>query len=192
MNSITSDTTLAELAALVSGALEKAGIVATLSGGAAVSLYSNNRYQSSDLDFVTAALRDEIAQALAPLGFVHTGKPRLSVFEHPDTDWYLEFPAAPLSFGSTYIDPAQCARLQTPAGEIRIITPTHSVMDRLSAAAFWPDPQALEQAKLVATDQEDRIDWEQIDRWVLTEDIASSPAVATFYRSVGRQVPQQV
>jgi len=53
---ITKKTTLIELAAIVSDALENAGITATLSGGAAVSIYTDNRYESFDLDFVTAAL----------------------------------------------------------------------------------------------------------------------------------------
>lgn len=66
-------TSLVELAAIVSEALEKAGIIATLSGGAAVSIYSENKYQSEDLDFVTAALVDDLKTALEPLGFVHTG-----------------------------------------------------------------------------------------------------------------------
>ena len=34
----------------------KAGITATLSGGAAVAIYSDNKYESHDLDFVTAAI----------------------------------------------------------------------------------------------------------------------------------------
>jgi len=53
---ITEETTLTELAAIVSDVLEREGIVATLSGGAAVSIYSDNRYVSEDLDFVTVAL----------------------------------------------------------------------------------------------------------------------------------------
>jgi len=106
---ISSETTLTELAAIVSAALERAGIVATLAGGAAVSIYTNNRYVSEDLDFVTVALVNDLQKALEPLGFKRTGRPRLSVFEHPEIDWYLEFPPAPLSFGSTYVAPSQCA-----------------------------------------------------------------------------------
>jgi len=101
---ISEQTSLPELAALVSEALERAGITATLSGGAAVSIYSENRYLSEDLDFVTAALVNELKHALEPLGFRHKGRPRLSVFEHPACRWYLEFPPAALSFGGTYID----------------------------------------------------------------------------------------
>ena len=57
---ISESTTLVELAAIVSETLEQAGIVATLSGGAAVSIYTENRYLSEDLDFVTVALVDEL------------------------------------------------------------------------------------------------------------------------------------
>lgn len=40
-------TSLEELAAIVSEALEEAGIIATLSGGAAVSIYSDDVYPCS-------------------------------------------------------------------------------------------------------------------------------------------------
>jgi len=53
---ITRNTTLVELAAIVSDTLEREGIIATLSGGAVVSIYTENRYVSADLDFVTIAL----------------------------------------------------------------------------------------------------------------------------------------
>jgi len=53
-----------ELAAVISAALESAGIVATLSGGAAVAIYTDNQYVSKDLDFVTVALIDDLANAL--------------------------------------------------------------------------------------------------------------------------------
>ena len=43
MAEITSSTSLEQLAAIISQALEAAGILATLSGGAAVSIYTNNR-----------------------------------------------------------------------------------------------------------------------------------------------------
>lgn len=85
MAEITEKTTLLELAAIVSEALQSSGIVATLSGGAAVSIYSRNYYQSEDLDFVTTALIDELKAALKPLGFEHIGRRRLSVFEHAAT-----------------------------------------------------------------------------------------------------------
>lgn len=183
---ITSDTTMPELAALVSEALAAAGIIATLSGGSAVTIYSENRYQSKDLDFVTTALLEELKPVLEPMGFVHTGSPRLSVFEHPDTKWYLEFPPAPLGFGGTYIDASKCELLATPAGNVRIITATHSVMDRLIAAASWQDAPSLDQAVLVATHQADDIDWNEIDNWVLAEGIVTTREVSEFYGAMQR------
>ena len=190
--SITSETPMNELAALVSEALEAAGVSATLSGGSAVSLYTENRYVSEDLDFVTAALLDELRPILEPLGFVHTGSPRLSVFEHPATNWYLEFPPAPLSFGGTYVDTSECAVITTAKGNIRVITPTHSVMDRLIAGASWQDPPSLEQAVMVATHQSDDIDWDEIDFWVVAEGIATTPQVVEFYGALQRPVPTDI
>ena len=65
------ETTLIELATRVSEALESAGIVATLSGGGAVSIYTENRYQSSDLDFVTTALLADLKQVHESQGLEH-------------------------------------------------------------------------------------------------------------------------
>jgi hypothetical protein len=186
---ITEATTLTELAAIVSNALEREGIIATLSGGAAVSIYSDNRYVSEDLDFVTVALVKELRVTLEPLGFKHTGTPRLSVFEHPKTRWYLEFPPAPLSFGGTYVDPSQCALLDTGVGKLRIVTPTQSVMDRLIAAAVWSEAQSLEQALLVAEHQRDNIEWTELDRWVSREGISGDKEIVIFYKKTGRPLP---
>lgn len=186
---IDEDTSLEELAAIVSEALEEAGITATLAGGAAVSIYSDNKYESVDLDFVTAALVDDLQTVLEPLGFVHKGRPRLSVFDHPETKWYLEFPPAPLSFGGMYVDPSQCARINTGSGRLRVITPTHSVMDRLIAAAAWNEPQSLEQALLVTAHCVDRIDWRALDQWVVSEGIQSSKEVVEYYEKIKRKRP---
>lgn len=186
---ITAKTTLLELAAIISDTLESNNIIATLSGGAAVSIYSQNRYQSEDLDFVTTALIDELKAALEPLGFRHSGNPRLSVFEHPAINWYVEFPPAPLGFGGTYVDSSDCTLIETKHGRLRIITPTHSVMDRLIAAAAWSEPQSLQQALLVVSHQGDTIDWDELDRWVLQEDIVTAKEIIEFYRKIGRNIP---
>ena len=45
--------TLEDLAGYLSEKLRKAGIEIILVGGACVTIYSKNRYQSHDLDFVT-------------------------------------------------------------------------------------------------------------------------------------------
>jgi len=186
---INEQTTAIELAAIVSEALEAAGIVATLGGGGAVSVYTDNRYESDDLDFITTAVLAELKQVLEPLGFVHKGSPRLSAFEHPASRWYVEFPPAPLAFGGTYVAASDCAVLTTSAGNVRIITVTHAVMDRLIAAAAWQDAQALDQAKLVAVHCDDQVDWDALDAWVMSEDIGETPEVSEFYRRVRSSAP---
>ncbi len=45
--------TLKELAGYVSEELRKRGVETNLVGGACVTIYSENRYQSYDLDYVT-------------------------------------------------------------------------------------------------------------------------------------------
>lgn len=167
MVEITANSTLQDVAAIVSTSLEQAGISATLSGGAAVSIYTDNEYQSKDLDFVTAALVTDISPVLSELGFVHTGVPRMSQFSHPLIDWFVEFPPTPISFGHLQVTHEQCATIELPAGKLRIVTPTQSVMDRLAAAIAWNDAQSREQAILVAANRE--IDWDELRTWFANE-----------------------
>ena len=167
MAKITKRSTLMELAAIISDTLQKAGIAATLSGGAVVSIYTDNEYQSKDLDFVTAATVDDLALVLGPLGFFHMGVPRMSQFSHPLVEWFIEFPPTPISFGNLYVDHNDCATIDLNVGRLRIITPTQSVMDRLAAAIHWTDAQSREQALLVAAHQS--IDWEALRNWFTNE-----------------------
>lgn len=146
---------------LVSEALANAGIVATLSGGGAVSLYSENEYASYDLDFVTSERNSAIAKAIEPLGFVY--EPGTREFNNPDTEYYVEFPPGPLAFGETVIPDEQAAVLKTEYGPLRIVTPTQSVMDRLAAYCAWNDNQAFDQAVMVARRQP--LDWDALAEW---------------------------
>ena len=161
MGSVTHDTSLGELAALVSQALAAAGIAATLSGGGAVSLYSGNEYESRDLDFVTSERTNVIAAAIAPLGFSHVLGARQ--FEHPETDYYVEFPPGPLGFGESVVPDDEATTLQTDFGPLRIVTPTHSVMDRLAAYISWRDNPSFDQAVMVA--RRHPIDWPALREW---------------------------
>ena len=167
MVKIKSDSSLQEVAAVVSTTLEAAGIAATLSGGGAVSIYSENEYMSKDLDFVTAAMKEDLIPALEPIGFVPASGRGGSQFIHPLIVWYVEFLPAPLSFGNEYRNPADCAVLNLKVGSIRIITPTDSVKDRLVATFSWNDQQSWDQAVLVASNQD--IDWDGLEAWFLEE-----------------------
>lgn len=151
MATINADTGVEELAAIISQTLEAAGITATLSGGGAVSLYTDNQYQRKDLDFVTTASHKELHDAIAPLGFVASSNRRQ--FQHPETAWFVESPPSPLGFGDLFVDHQDVPVLHTEHGPLRIITPTLSVLDRLAAHWHHNDPQCWDQAVMVARRQ---------------------------------------
>jgi hypothetical protein len=167
---MTSETPLRELAALISQALQKAGITATLSGGAAVSVYSDNEYLSYDLDFVSSARLKAIEEAIAPLGFNRVGKGRH--FEHPDTPWYVEFPPGPLAFGETCVPDDDAGVVETEYGPLRIVTPTQIIMERVAAYVHWHDNQSLDQAIMVAVRQP--VDWLALYQWAERDRIDSA------------------
>lgn len=169
MNDISETTTMEELAVLVSQALETAGITPTLSGGAAVSLYSDNEYKSSDLDFVSSGRLKAIGDAIAPLGFHHI--PQARQFEHPKTKWYVEFPPGPIAFGDRQIQEEEIPILETEYGPLRIVTPTQIIMDRMAAYTNWHDNQSLDQAKIVASRQ--GVDWKELYEWAKQESMES-------------------
>jgi hypothetical protein len=169
VGAIGKDTSLQELAALISGALESAGIEAPLSGGGAVSFYSHNEYESFDLDFITSATTETLARVIKPLGFERV--PGAREFRHADTELFVEFPPGPLAFGETVAQDSDAAVLQTEFGPVRIITPTQSVMDRLAAYTHWNDRQAFDQAVMVARRQ--NVEWTRLQEWAATEGLGA-------------------
>lgn len=180
---IQANTTAIELAALVSQTLEAAGIKATLSGGGAVSIYSDHQYKSKDLDFVTAERRDRLSAALAPLGFSLASDRRH--FTHPDTDLFLEFPAGPLEFGTRMVRHDDIPRMETPWGPLRVVTPTLCVMDRLAAYWHWNDRQSWDQAVLVAGHRE--VDYDELLAYAKDEG-ADPHDIEKLRKQAGQQV----
>jgi hypothetical protein len=157
------DMSLAELAAFVSDHLTKHGIDVVLSGGGCVSVYSDNRYRSDDLDFIERYREDrkELAAALDMIGF----KPKRRYFIHPDTPFFLEFPTGPLSIGSEPV--REIAEIALSTGTLRMLTPTDCIKDRLSHYFHWGDKQGLEQALMVAGSCP--IDLDELARWSRVE-----------------------
>ena len=133
------------------------GIEAVLVGGACVSIYSQNRYQSYDLDFVTYEELKLIEKVLAKIGFKRIGR----CFRHENCPYLIDFVNPPIAIGSEPIQHFET--LKTPAGSLQLLTPTDCVKDRLSSFIHWNDEQALEQALLVANDNP--IDLNDIKRW---------------------------
>lgn len=158
-----SSMTQLELGAFVQSHLADAGIHVVLSGGAAVSWYSNGRYVSRDLDLVNveAAERSKIAAAMRAIGFVEEGRH----FVHPETKFFVEFPPGPLAVGAEIVGSVEEIRLAT--GLLRAISSTDCVKDRLAHYFHWNDRQSLAQALLVAESQP--IDLGEIARWCEAE-----------------------
>lgn len=153
----------AELAAYVVSQLDKAGIEVVLSGGAAVSVYKDNQYQSRDIDLIETGLstHNQIQHAMRSLGFQGTGRH----FEHPDSTWLVEFPGGPPYVGGEPV--GQVEELTFATGKLRLISATDSVKDRLSAYFHWHDRHPLQQARLIAERQ--HIDVKELKRWSAKE-----------------------
>jgi len=159
---ISKNTSLKKLAILVCDHLKKNGIEAVLSGGAVVTIYSKQLYQSYDLDFITLSDRKKIAEAMQELGFI---KDKGRYYKHPYTKFFIEFPPGPLAIGEEIIK--SYAIHKTSLGTLFLLTPTQCVMDRLCAFYFWNDYQALAQALLVAKNQ--KVNIHKIKLWSYRE-----------------------
>ena len=155
--------TIGELAAFVCAYLKENGIDVVLSGGACVSIYTKNIYQSYDLDFIEniPTSRKKIKEALQKIGFNEERR----YFKHPETEIFLEFPPGPLSIGDEPVRGTIEKEFST--GLLRLISPTDCVKDRLAAYYHWSDRQSLDQAILVA--QSCDIDLDEIERWSIKE-----------------------
>lgn len=151
--------TLEELAAIVSNQLREKGIDSILVGGACVSIYSHNRYQSYDLDFVTYEDMKKVTAALNELGFQKDGK----YFSHPKCKYFIEFVSPPVSIGNEPIH--HFAYHQTSLGTIKMLNPTDSVKDRLAGFYHWDDRQSLDQAITLCKEIPQAIDLREIKRW---------------------------
>lgn len=149
-----------EIGALICHHLNKNGFDSTLTGGACVSIYSNNKYQSEDLDFVTPTYdMTKFDAVIEELGFKRTKGHRHYI--NPNCPYYVEFPPTPLSIGAEVV--LKVAQYKCKYGILKLLTPTDSVKDRLAAYYHWNDQQSLEQALLVATIQ--KIDMKNVEKW---------------------------
>ncbi len=151
--------TQAELGAFVQSHLRANDVSVVLSGGAAVSIYSNAKYVSLDLDLanVYSVRFPIICKHMSEIGFTEEGK----YFKHPQSQFPVEFPPGPITFGDE--EAAQIDEIKLSTGILRIISPTDCVKDRLAAFYHWGDRQCLQQAILVAESQE--VDMQAIEKW---------------------------
>ena len=175
---------LEELGAVVCETLANHKIDAVLSGGSCVSVWTDNKYSSNDMDMITTTLtsQHQLSAALESIGFIRSGKGRYYV--HPDTELALEFPSGPLMVGDEQITEDRIHNLQTKTGTLRLLSPTDCVKDRLAAFYHWGDKQSWEQAISVA--RRHKPDWAGLQRWHHTEGVESS--YADFRAAVENEV----
>jgi hypothetical protein len=148
-----------ELAAYICSHLKKHNIDVVLSGGGCVTIYSKNRYVSSDLDFIDSytVTRKRVREVLAEIGFHENNR----YFCHPEAEYLVEFPSGPLSIGAEPVKHVDT--LQFLTGDLRLLSPTDCVKDRLAHYYHWNDLQCLEQAVLVTLSND--IDMNEVKRW---------------------------
>jgi len=147
-----------KMVAIISEHLKKNGIEAVLVGGSCVSIYSENKYTSYDIDLITTSSIKTIIPVLEQLGFKNTGG---RLFENPKCKFLIDFVAPPVSIGDAPV--SEFNYIDTRFGTICLLTPTDCVKDRLAAYFFWNDLQSLDQAVMVA--KRNKIDIEDIKKW---------------------------
>lgn len=159
---ISPNTTREELVAIVVEGLRKHSIEAVLVGGSVVSIYTNNKYESCDLDFIAPAAHKKIALAMAELGFEPKGKD----FVHPQTSFTVEFPTGPIGIGDD--QPVLPEGRMTVNGIVfSLLSPTQAVMDRLISFFVFNDRQCLDQARWIA--EKHPINMHQVTAWAKRE-----------------------
>lgn len=150
-----------ELAALVYQQLKKDGVEAILVGGSCVTIYSNNKYVSQDLDYASYADNVEIKNSLAKLSFVQKGK----YFAHPDCEFLIDFVASSVAIGEEIIRGFN--KMKTKYGVFKLLKVEDCLKDRLASFFHWNDRQSLEQALTVCLDH--KINIKNIHRWAKRE-----------------------
>jgi hypothetical protein len=162
---------LVDLAALICDACAKGGAEVVLSGGACVSIYTKNEYESFDLDFVLRSQSDrkKVGPILEALGFRKDGRH----YRRPETRHIIEFLSPPLSVGGEPV--REILEIRRATGILRLLSPTDCVKDRLAAFYHWDDRQSLEQAVLVCRAEE--VDLREVRRWSIREGMADKYAV---------------
>ena len=147
-----------DFAAAVVQQLEKYDLSAVLVGGACVSIYTDEKHASRDLDFISPYSHEAIAKALTEIGFEKEGR----YFKHPQSELYVEFPTGPVAIGNEIpVNPE--GELKVKNTIVKMYSPTQCVMDRLSAWFHWNDRRSLIHALWVCEKHPVNID--KIKRW---------------------------
>jgi len=150
--------TLEDLAGFLSEELRKRDIDVILVGGACVTIYSRNLYQSYDLDFIAYEDMKKVKLALEELGFYEKG----GYFCHHKSDWFIEFVSSPVAVGNEIISEFELMQVQT--GKIKMLRVEDSVKDRVAGYFYW---QGLDQAITISLER--KVDLKEVENWSIKE-----------------------
>lgn len=156
---LTSASTLTDVAYAVCTALAQRGFVAVLTGGSAATVYAPEAYVSRDLDFVLTLKGTDGEEALRSLGFARAG----NFYRHAQTPFTLDFPKGPLAVGEEVI--TQWSTQRRGEKVLHVLKPQDSVRDRLASWLFWNDLNGLEQALAVHLARETEVSLDALRAW---------------------------
>jgi len=154
--------TVEQLWRYVAWHLENAGIHSVLVGGAALAIHTEGRYHTSDLDLVPDDLmRREVPEILHSLGFAAQ---RNRKFVHPECPHLtVRFPMAPVEIGGEL--PGEFDEVEVYGRQLRILSASDCVKDRLASYAHLRSPRFLDQAFLICQHQPARVDLGHVEHW---------------------------
>ncbi len=120
-----------------------------------VSIYTDNKYESKDLDFISPHEHKDLLEVMAKIDFTPDPRNKKNL-KHPTSQITIEFPARTVMLGGK---PERVDHSEKIHGvTVRMLSPTQSVMDRLAAFIAWRDPQGLDQAVWICEKQLVRMD----------------------------------
>jgi hypothetical protein len=143
---------IVSVAARVACHLAEVGIECVVVGGLAVEIYTENKYQTKDIDMVNISMnsQSELDAAMGDIGFFRKQKTRY--YHNDSTSFFVEFPSPPLGVaGNTEVKPAT---IETDSGNIQILSVEDIIRDRLAWACNGRgDRQAITQALCLMLNQ---------------------------------------
>ncbi len=177
--------TLRDVCFHIAKILDEASIKATLTGGAAATIYAPDAISSQDADFILSFSGDSKAahDALTNAGY----SLRNGMYESNKHPFTVEFPRGPLAIGSTN-EPIETIEISEGDSRLSLLSVTDCIKDRLAGYYAWDDPNSLRQAIAVAKANADLIELPRLRKWSEAEDRIDSSmrALTKFQRFVNR------
>jgi len=130
-------------------------------GGSAIEFYTAGEYTSGDVDVVSSR-NERLREILRNWGFRRDGR----IWFHEDLDLVVDIHRYPYTG-----DVGKTTVVSTPYGLVRLAAIEDLLVKRLISTKFWRIKDDFEQAKLLAIEFADRIDWEYVERFARQEDV---------------------